>query len=410
MIRLGLCLTLRSGVARASEDEPLRFWKDTKGREIVGELVASDGVRVTLRIADNSKKVLPLTLLSVQDREFISEWRKEHPRAPWVDPEAMPAWPQEIGRGECEVKKMPFDASKAEYKWCSKHCDIRSDIELPLTVVRDMATIFETTRLAIQILPLGLAASPPGFMVSARDGKKYRMMSNNSKLLRVQLYGNNQLFARAGAPAGSGGFYSSIGNRTVLSLSNLGIKGAKGVSRKDYMKSAFVLKHEITHHLLHDWMVYLPIWFKEGFAEYMGAVPYNQGRLKFASIDLSLHKYLNKWRYNEDPNRIPIMQMKELMTRTPGEWSASLRTGTPILEYNSAAVLVHFFIHHDGKGNAAYLAAYLDAIRQGISPSQAEKTHLLRGRSYEQLDKEVRQVWERKKIALERPGEFDPFK
>ena len=196
----------------------------------------------------------------------------------------------------------------------------------------------------------------------------------------------------------------------MLSLSNLGIKGAKGVSRKDYMKSAFVLKHEITHHLLHDWMVYLPIWFKEGFAEYMGAVPYNQGRLKFASIDLSLHKYLNKWRYNEDPNRIPIMQMKELMTRTPGEWSASLRTGTPILEYNSAAVLVHFFIHHDGKGNAAYLAAYLDAIRQGISPSQAEKTHLLRGRSYEQLDKEVRQVWERKKIALERPGEFDPFK
>ena len=175
------------------------------------------------------------------------------------------------------------------------------------------------------------------------------------------------------------------------------------------MKSAFVLKHEITHHLLHDWSPYLPIWFTEGFAEYIGAAPYSQGRYNFVSIDRHLHKYLNKWRFNEDLKRIPIMRMEDLMTSTHADWTSRLKRSTPVLEYNSAAILVHFFIHHDGKGDAAHLAAYLDAIRQGVHPAKAGEIHLLRGRTYEQLDKELRLVWKNNKVALERIGDVDPF-
>lgn len=410
MIRLLLCLMVVSALARASEEEPLRFWKDSKGREIIGELVASDGVRVTLRVEDNSKKVLPLSLLSNEDRKFISTWRREHPQAPWVDPEAMLAWPQVIGKGEFEVKQMPYDKSGSEYKWRSRHFDIRSDQELPISVVRDMATIFEATRLTIHILPLGLLASPPPTVMQERMERAYPQLKYDPDLLRVELYGDKKRYAQSGAPAGSGGFYNSMQNRTVLSLDNLGIKGKKGLFRGDYMKSAFVLKHEISHHLLHDWFPYLPIWFKEGFAEYIGAAPYSQGQYKFNSMDQHLHKYLNRWRFKEDPNRIPIMKMEDLMSSTPEQWAARLQRNTPILEYNSAAFLVHFFIHHDGKGDASHLAAYLDAIRQGVSSSEAEKKHLLRGRSFEQLDEELQRVWKNNKVTLERVGDVDPFK
>lgn len=410
MIRLLLCLMVISALARASEEVPLRFWKDTKGREIIGELVASDGVRVTLRIENNSKKVLPLSLFSPEDRQFISTWRSEHPQALWVDPEAMPTWPTVIGKGGVEVKQMPSDESGTRYKWRSQHFDIRSNQELPLSVVRDMATIFEATRMAIRILPLGLAASPPATPMQLRMERVYPKLKYNPDLLRVQFYGDKNLYAQSGAPGGSGGFYDTLQNRTVLSLDNLGIKGKKGLYRGDYMKSAFVLKHEISHHLLHDWFPYLPIWLNEGFAEYMGATPYSQGKYKFTSMDRHLHEYLNRWRFNEDPGRIPIMRMEDLMTITSKEWSARLQRNTPILEYNSAAILVHFFIHHDDKGNASHLTAYLNAIRQGITPSEAEKKHLLRGRSFEQLDEELRGVWKNNKVTLERFGDADPFK
>jgi len=406
---LSFCLAIASGLSHASEEEPLRFWKDSKGREIIGELVASDGIRATLRVEDNSKKVFPLSIFSGEDRTFISKWRSEHPQAPWIDPEAMPAWPQMLGKGVSVVKPMPTDEIGAMHAWRSRHFDMQSDLKLSPSVIRDIATIFEATRLAVHILPLGLTASPPVSQMQILMEKKYPKLKYDPDLLRVQFYGDKKLYAQSGAPAGSGGFYHPMQNRTVLSLENLGIKGDKGVSRNDYMKSAFVLKHEITHHLLHDWSPYLPIWFTEGFAEYMGAAPYTEGRYNFTAMDRPLHKYLNRWRFNEDPNRIPVMRVEDLMTSTHAEWMSRLQRTTPILEYNSAALLVHFFIHHDGKGDAANLAAYLDDIRQGVRPAKAEKKHLLRDRTYEQLDTELRLAWKKNKVSLERFGDVDPF-
>lgn len=394
---------------QASEKEPLRFWKDTKGREIIGELVASDGVRVTLRVEDNSKKVLPLTLLCAADREFIASWRKTYPLAPWVDPETMPTWPQNLGSGPVKVRRMPADEKTSDSIYRSPHFELRSDIELPLFVVSDMAAIFEATRIALHRLPLGLAASPPLSEMQLRLQHKYPKLKYDPDLLQVQLYHNPESFAQAGAPPGSGGFYNSMQNRTFLSLTNLGIKHNKTFTRSEYMKSAFVLKHEITHHLLHDWAPYLPVWFQEGFAEYLGAVPYSQGRYHFTSMDRHLIQYLNKWRFNEDPKRIPMMKLEDLMTSQPGDWDARLQRSTPILEYNSAALLVHFFIHHDDQGNAAHLAAYLHALRQGLPSREAEKSHLLRQRTYPQLASEIRQVWKKRGVTLFRHGEEDPF-
>ena len=215
---LCLCLAIIPGLAQTSGEEPLRFWKDTNGREIVGELVASDGFRVTLRIENNSKKVFPLSILSDEDRKFISRWRSKYPQAPWIDPEAMPAWPQTLGRGVSEVKQMPPDDGGAAHIWRSRHFDMRSDINLPLSAVRDMATIFEATRLAIHILPLGLTATPPVPMMQIRLEQTYPELKYNPDLLRVQFYGDKYLYAQSGAPAGSGGFYHTLQNRTVLSL------------------------------------------------------------------------------------------------------------------------------------------------------------------------------------------------
>lgn len=414
-LRRTLCLaacfvTSALSYSLAADQQPLRFWKDYKGREIIAELVASDDLRVTLRVEDNTKKVLPLTFLCEADRAFIASWRKEYPQAPWVDPETMPDWPDKLGKGPVAVKVLPAKSKSALFLYRSKHFEMQSDHELPLSVMTDLATIFETTRLAIHSLPLGLAASPEKTERELRLQHQYPQLKYDPDLLRVQFYSDLALFAQAGAPAGSGGFYSTMQNRTVLSLPNLGIKAGEGLIRSDYMKNAFILQHEITHHLLHDWAPYLPVWFQEGFAEYMGAARYTQGYFQFATIDRYLHNYLNRWRFKLDPKKIPMMGVQALMNTQAQDWTSSLKRNTPILEYNSAAILVHFFIHHDGKGNASFLTAYLNAIRAGVNPSQAENTHLLRGRSYQQIEAAIAETWQKQGVTLLYPNTTDPFK
>lgn len=407
---LGLFLTVTLGVAQASEEEPLRFWKNAKGQEIVGELVASDGIRLTLRVEDNSKRIFPLSYFSEADRKFVSIWRKQHPQAPWIDPDTMPDWPQDINQVVVEARKAPNANGQTGYTYRSPHFEMRSDQDLPLSVVNDMATIFEATRHAIHVLPLGLAAAPPMSEKYKLLLRMYPQLKYNPDLLKVDLYGDLKSYAQSGAPPGSGGFHSSTRNLTVLSLQNLGIKGKKGLYRHEYMKSDFVLKHEITHHVLQLWTEYLPVWLKEGFSEYMAAAPCTQGKYQFTFMDRKIHKYLNRWRSKENPNRIPVMKMEDLMTLSSEDWARKLKRDTPILEYNSAAILVHFFIHYDGNGDASHLAAYFDSIRQGVHPANAANTHLIRDRSYEQLDNELKLAWKKKKVTLERVGDVDPFK
>jgi len=403
-----LGLAMVTALVQAGEKEPLRYWKDLQGQEHVGELVACDDVRVTLRVEDNSKAVFPLSHFSDADRRFISQWRSDHPRTPWIDPECMPAWPRTAGSGVVKVRREPLTEDKTGFAYRSPHFEIRSDMDLPLAVVGDIASVFEATRIAVRTLPLGLAASPPVSKMQTQMEKARPLVKYDPDQLLVVLYEDQNLYAQAGGPAGSGGFYHSLGNRTVMSLRNLGIQKTEGMASLDYRKSAFVMKHEITHHLLHDWASLLPIWLSEGFAEYMGSAPYSQGKYQFVAMDRHLHDYLNKWRFNEAKDRIPIMKMENLMTITGAEWAARMKRNTPILEYNSAAMLVHYFIHHDGAGNAAYLAAYLDAIRRGVPPAKAEEAHLLRGRSFVQLDAALRRVWQKNKVTLVGAGR-DPF-
>ena len=409
--RSGICILLffvitTSGFAQSQSEEsrPLRVWKDVQGRELIGELIASDHNWAALRLESQAKIPVPISRFSADDRRFIRSWRKSNPDSPWVDPGAMPPWPRSLGSGPVRVNRA---GGENDFAYRSPHFEITSDIDLPVSVVSDIATIFEATRVAALHLPLGLAAEPPIPAWRRHLVRRLETGQENPELLRVQFYSDPGAYTRSGAPAGAGGFYSPMLHCTVLSLNNLGIGKDKGLSPLEYRKNEFILKHEITHHILHRWNHRMPVWFSEGIAEYLAAAPYSQGSYQFVSVDVRMKDYLNKWRFNEDHSRIPIMRTETLMKMTGTEWTARLKSGAPILEYNSAAMLVHYFIHHDAAGNAAHLAGFLDALRRGIPLGEAEKTHLLRRRTFAQLDEDIRLSWQKRGVTLERT--VDPF-
>ena len=71
------------------------------------------------------------------------------------------------------------------------------------------------------------------------------------------------------------------------------------------------------------------------------------------------------------------------------QWNAGVAAQSAYPYYNSAALLTHYFLHGDGKGDGAGLAAFFDDIRRGLPRSEAESKRLLRDRTPESLGGEV---------------------
>ena len=375
--------------------EDFRVWTDLKGRTVEGAVTACDFLWFTIVNEEGKKGAIQIDQLSETDRAYLTTWREENPNAPWIDPEKPPPWPRKLGDGIAEIELIGQEPNSQFFVYRSANFELRSDVKLPMSFAREVASIFESTRTAIRSLPLGLGAKP------APRGRRARSLREGSERLLVQLFKSPNDYARAGGPPGTSGSYHSWLGRTLISLENVGQLDDRGELDLDTLKHEYVLRHEITHQIMHDWLAYLPMWLREGIAEYFGAVGYENGFFTFDELDLRMQAYLNKWRFNEDPNKIPMLHPNAVLTMTEQEWQQSLRFETPILNYNSAALLTYFFLHHDGELPGAPLAAYFDAVRRGVSTAEATQKHLMRGRSPEQLKSAIVSSWRNFNVAIE---------
>ena len=383
-----------------AQDSAVRTWTDVNGRQVEGELIAYDNVRFTIRGAEGKKGVIPANQLSVEDREYLKKWRSENPDAPWIDTGKLGAWPLTVGAGVVEAKKGEPPA-EGWLMYESEHFEMFSDRELPLVVVGEMASIFEATRMAVRTLPLGLGAQPPR-RPSPMRRFNYAVpgLKHDPDRLRVQMFGTPEAYSKSGGPVGTSGSYITWMNRTLISLENVGKKTDDGELILDEIQNEFVLRHEITHQIMHPWLTSLPMWLKEGFAEYLAAAGYAKGRYSFSGMDQRMATYVNKWRFDEDHKRIPALHPSALMAMSEQQWQSALSVEIPIRNYNSAALLTYYFLHQDGEQIGKPLAAYFDAIRRGVPPRQAEREHLLRGRTHEQIAEAMNGAWQAQGVTL----------
>ena len=409
----------------SAAEQSTRIWIDTQGREHSGSLLAFDHHVATIRLDGERVVFVTPSSLSEADRRYLRQWRQDHPQGAWVIPDHMPPWPGEVNIGRIEVETVDAHAAKKHYVWHSPHFSITADISLPLNTVADMATAFEATRHAIFRLPLGLAAKPklpPRVRVARGTGFVWApatALSPSSPMpkdqapqspaqqtgvgrLPVELYRSPQAYALAGGAPGTGGYYSAWRRTMLISLQNFGVEvGSTGRVKLDYQDKMYILRHEVSHQAMRDWLPFLPVWLSEGMAEYIAAVPYEAGRHRFQNLNGPFINYLNKWRYEENQRAIPMLSPAKLLSMTSKEWQDALSVGTPVLNYNSAALLTWYFIHQDGRKNAAHLAAYFQAIQK--TPLDARKhlaTHLLRGRSPQTIATEIRADWKTHGIEI----------
>jgi len=292
-------------------------------------------------------------------------------------------WPAEAVAGNFDVRIVSEDHATGGTNYASPHFEMTSDVKLPVSVVRDLASVFEATRVAVRTLPLGLDAAP--------EPKTYRVM----------FFSNATDYGMAGGAGGSGGFFN--GSEMLLLLPNLGIQKSTNGLTLAHQEHLFVLKHEVTHQIMGPWNFYVPIWLREGLAECMAATPYVRGRYGFTGLDSALRDYLLKWRKTKDQRSLRLIPTGQLMSLTDDTWQEQVNAQAAYDNYNSAALLTYWFLHYDGAGDGAGLAEFFAAIPRRVRTADAVDKYIMRGRKPEKIDAELRVFCRRMALQIEPP-------
>lgn len=287
-------------------------------------------------------------------------------------------WPATVSLAAApEIETVDDENSATLFVYRSPYYEFRSDTKLGADVVREFARVFEATHMAVCRLPLDLRPSPEPLR----------------KRFTAQLFKGEKEYREAGGMAGSAGCYKHDQKCILVPLSSLGVKvldGGHTVLDRGGAANATLI-HEITHQLMNHWLPRLPIWYTEGAAEYMVVPEYLHGRFNFTQLDGQLRQYLNRRGSREIT--FSMLRPAELMAMEPAEWAQTLAKDIQRARENyvSAMLLAFFFHHLDGRGEG--IAAYLRAIEEGKSEIQACRDHLIRGRTFEAIEGEIRRTY-----------------
>lgn len=297
----------------------------------------------------------------------------------------MPAeWPTSVAVDlDFEVTVVKEDSENKVFLYRTPHFEFKSDSKLRASLVRGFSRIFEATYTAIHALPLPFQAVPP------EDG------------FSTELFESESDYFLAGGPAGSAGvFISRRGfGKILIPLENLGVKKVgKGYSF-DNKATNSTLKHELTHQICGAAGFRLPTWCSEGLAEFIAGAKYRNGRYNFNGIGGQLREHLKK-RKGVWKSKHVAESVKRMMNISQREWNAGLTGGGSTNNYATAAMIVAYFNIWD-EGDGIHIRNYLIDLKNGVEELAARNEHLLRGRSYEELEDDIAKGWRKEGLKLE---------
>jgi hypothetical protein len=400
------CFRLRCGLvwlccltAGWSGAQEMRVWTNQEQRTVEAALEGVVDGKVKLRLRNGAAAEVALATLSAGDQQWVEAWKaKQAAAAPgaaapagggtpgtaaagaYAGPAAGKEWPRTVAldeKGGATV--IEEDDVKKVFRYESDHYEFVCDSRIGVSAVREFSKVFEATWLVNCLLPLDLKPMPERL---------------RTKFL-ARIYTSRDDYRAEGGTEGSAGVYSSGKKMLMLPLTSLGVKMVGSRVSVDYGSENYrTLIHEITHQMMTHWLPRIPTWYTEGSAEYVELAEYSNGRFSFGQHEKRLGEHLQ--RYGVEFALVP---MEKLMTIEGREWSEALLLKNNT-NYPSALALTYFFYHVDGDGKGTHLMAYLRELEGMERPSkeavkQVEQTHLMRERSYADLEEEVRK-WLRK--------------
>jgi hypothetical protein len=229
------------------------------------------------------------------------------------------------------------------------------------------------------------------------------------KKFMVQLQPNMEAYYAAGGPRNSAGVFMGALRKTaappteadiamdkvMIPFPSVGIGMSGRVEREDIDTHALV--HELTHQqfLLNA----LPIWANEGWAEYVGYVPYVGEDLDFAQgFSLILHKAKERAAHG---GLDFDFKLADFFTMDQQTMYGYMPQGKDT--YMLSVMTVAFFVHLDGKKGVDAMKAYLQALLDGKSPEDAAQELIKPHRTAARLQQDFIRAWKSKKVKVSFP-------
>lgn len=337
-------LTVSPRSLQAEPEIRFRDWKNPNGETIRARLEGLVNGQVQLRqLSDRSIIEVKFQALTPEDQAYVEErahlvWRRD-----------TVTWPKHL-RPAQDFRVDELQAGR-NYIYNTPHFSFRSDVRLAPDLVREYSIVFESTHYALESLPLGLQPEAP-----------------TSGHFKVRLFRRHEDFQNSGGHLETEAMYVQKTREIIVPLASLGVNIiGEQVPLNDRFDSS-PLKHEVTHQLMHNWLSLLPVWFAEGIAEYISAVPFSDAEFDFTRIEQGIKTHLSR-KYGIQPSPsgsyiVDVIPPEKLMCLSHADWSRALDGGaSAVLNYRSSLLLLYFFIHLDGEGNAANVVDYLRTAR-----------------------------------------------
>jgi hypothetical protein len=325
----------------------LREWHNASGETIKGRMLGSDAQSVSIKLESTGEpSLVPLAGLSEADRAFVAETGWKLPR-PWSK------WPSDIKvePGAAEVSLVSSGNGKHVYH--TRHFEFVSGAALGQAPLKDIARIFESTYELMQASPWGVLATP-------RENR-----------FRAEFHTSREKYIAAGGPKESSGVYLSDRKVLMVPFPTLGlVPGTNGWQRsKGY--STETLVHELTHMLMDEALPAMPMWLTEGAAEYMELMPVKGGVHSPAPHPAAVQKH-HKQRPAFDLAKAFVMNRETWESQDRDKEARGAQRNADIAPrrdghhsahqlYEAGLLLTYYFIHLDGKGDAARLQRFIAA-------------------------------------------------
>lgn len=358
------------GLGASLSAEELRTWTSVDGKQLSASLVHADSTNVIFKMKGGREAKVPLSRLVEEDREFIAERLK-------------------VGKA-FEIQPMPdetqapreLDVEGGPRIFQTPHFQFETDQDVLRGFIAEAARVYEGTYHALNGLPLGLKFGPPEGDTHFRG----RFM-NDSEFSAIA---NETMGTRPGQRVV--GLYLGKEKELLVPYSSLGAvrKGTRLSLRKSSDTSTLI--HEIVHQVMHEWLPVIPTWFSEGMAEYISAVPYQNGRFEFSNAERGLKETLEEQhritgsvegvkRPSEyfEPYLVSDAKWKAEDEKEEGngpDLSSVVPAGRPadpdgwtglVSEYRDSMLTVYFFMHlYDQRNPGAPVGAYLRMVDSSL--------------------------------------------
>ncbi|MFT5633092.1 MAG: hypothetical protein ACI9SQ_000804 [Rubritalea sp.] len=295
-------------------------------------------------------------------------------------------WPKLVKSDSPDITIIKESEEEETFIYHSPNYEFVCDVKISKNVIKNFATLFESTRLYCQEMPLA--------MVRAQ-------MPEGKVKFRILLFGTKASYFKNGGPQGSAGVYMSGEGVIMVPLESLGVKKVGSSFMFDYKVSNKTLPHEITHQLTN--IEYFSEgargWFSEGLAEYVAATAYRSGKFMVNGNLNDIRSFVTEGSRKDGRGRylgdeISAPDIKQYMLMSYRDFTANGN-----FNYGLGALVTYYFLHMENDGDRKNINAFLSALNDGKKGEEALNV-LLAGRSFDDLEVEITKAWRTRGVKI----------